>query len=178
VPIKIDVATPAVVIDSLKKQLRGAPQFNAQAWAQAANFALRQANDAEQAAAWADKSLQITPNFQGRMVKAAILEKKGASSDAEAMRAQALDGATEVELNQYGYQLLLNENKTKEAIAIFQRNAKKHPESWNVYDSLAEAYQKAGDKRAAQDNYARARELVKDAQQKTRIEKTLAELSR
>ena len=47
-----------------------------------------------------------------------------------------------------------------EAIAIFQKNAKDHPDSWNVHDSLGEALATKGDKKAAADSYAKALNLT------------------
>jgi uncharacterized protein len=46
-------------------------------------------------------------------------------------------------INQVGYQLLFGE-KTDEAIAAFKVNVERYPESANVYDSLAEAYERSG----------------------------------
>ena len=51
-------------------------------------------------------------------------------------------------MNALGYKLLGN-NKTSEAIEIFKLNVEAYPESWNVYDSLGEAYIKNGDKKLA-----------------------------
>ena len=36
--------------------------------------------------------------------------------------------------------------KNQEALAIFLRNTKEHPDSWNVWDSLGEMYAVLGDK--------------------------------
>jgi glyoxylase-like metal-dependent hydrolase (beta-lactamase superfamily II) len=44
---------------------------------------------------------------------------------------------------------LLNQKKFTEAIEIFKMNVELFPESWNVYDSLAEAYMLAGNKELA-----------------------------
>jgi len=55
-------------------------------------------------------------------------------------------------LNNLGYSLL-RMNKTDEAIRIFQMNVESFPDSYNVYDSLGEAYKKKGDKEKAIQNY-------------------------
>ena len=54
----------------------------------------------------------------------------------------------EDQLNILGYQLL-NRNMVKAAIEIFKLNVEAYPESGNVYDSLAEAYLKEGNKEQA-----------------------------
>jgi cyclase len=54
----------------------------------------------------------------------------------------------EDQLNILGYQLL-NRKMFKAAIEIFKLNVEAYPESGNVYDSLAEAYMKEGNKEMA-----------------------------
>ncbi|MBP7867703.1 MAG: tetratricopeptide repeat protein [Acidobacteria bacterium] len=65
---------------------------------------------------------------------------------------------SEQSFNLLGYRLL-GQGKTPEAIAIFRLNAEAYPASANVYDSLGEAYLKAGDKAKAKENYAKSLEL-------------------
>ncbi len=59
---------------------------------------------------------------------------------------------SEADINALGYSYL-NEGKMQEAIALFLFNAQEFPGSWNVYDSLGEAYMKNGDTQLAIDNY-------------------------
>ncbi len=54
----------------------------------------------------------------------------------------------EQRLNTIGY-MLLSDNKTAEALAIFKLNVEFYPESWNAYDSLGDGYVKSGDKAQA-----------------------------
>src|SRR6185369_4108587 len=62
------------------------------------------------------------------------------------------------ELNSLGY-ALLRSGKTREAVEVFKLNVEAFPASWNVYDSLGEAYVAAGDKALAIKNYRRSVEL-------------------
>jgi dienelactone hydrolase len=64
----------------------------------------------------------------------------------------------EGELIKWGYQLL-QADKTRESIGIFKIATTDYPKSGNAFDSLAEAYQKAGDKPLAIKNYERSLEL-------------------
>jgi tetratricopeptide (TPR) repeat protein len=64
----------------------------------------------------------------------------------------------EQKINQIGYQLL-NRGKTADAIEVFKLNVREFPKSSNVYDSLGEAYLKAGNNELAIQNYKRAIEL-------------------
>jgi tetratricopeptide (TPR) repeat protein len=54
-------------------------------------------------------------------------------------------------LNQMGYSLL-EDNRVEDAIKVFAANQEAFPESANVYDGLADAYEKAGEKSKALDN--------------------------
>ncbi|MFN0111135.1 MAG: alpha/beta hydrolase-fold protein [Blastocatellia bacterium] len=64
----------------------------------------------------------------------------------------------EVMMNLFGYQLV-GLGKQEEALAVFKLNVKNYPESANVYDSLAEFYEKTGKLDLAKSNYAKAAEL-------------------
>jgi predicted Zn-dependent protease len=161
----------------MRADLRGIAQFFPQTWAQAANYWVTNGGNLDEAQKLADKSMNMAPTFMALRVRAAVAEKKGDAKKAEALRAQAFSVATEAELNQFGYGLM-QQKKVDEAISIFQRNVKEHPQSWNVYDSLAEAYGIKGDKAAAAENYARALTLVKDEANKKRITDTLAKLKK
>ncbi|MDQ2719088.1 MAG: hypothetical protein M3Z26_04915 [Bacteroidota bacterium] len=55
-------------------------------------------------------------------------------------------------LNSSGYKLLADK-KINDAIEVFKLNIKLHPDSWNPYDSLGEAYALAGNKELAIENY-------------------------
>jgi CubicO group peptidase (beta-lactamase class C family) len=61
-------------------------------------------------------------------------------------------------LNSLGY-TLMRQKKLAEAIAVLKLNAEFYPQSWNVYDSLAEAYMTNGEKELAIANYRRSLEL-------------------
>ncbi len=67
----------------------------------------------------------------------------------------------EDEMNGVGY-LLLQLKKPLEAITIFELNVEAFPDSWNVYDSLGEAYMSAGQNTLAIQNYKKSIELNPD----------------
>lgn len=176
-PLEIKIDLPRTVLEDYKAQLRGLPRFGWQAWNQVANWAAQNDIDLDDALGWADRSININRNFVNLRTKALVMEKKGSKADAEKLRAEAFAVATEVELNAYGYQLL-GQQKTDEAIAIFERNVKAHPQSWNVYDSLAEAYGIKGDRKKAIELYTKASNLTTDPAQKTRIATTIDRLKK
>ncbi len=177
VPIEIRIDLAQTVLDSYRAQLRGLPRFGWQAWSQAANWAAQNGIALDDATAWADRSISMNRNFTNLRTKALIAEKKGDPAAAAKLRSDAFAIATETELNAYGYQLI-SQQKTDEAIGIFEMNVKAHPQSWNAYDSLAEAYGTSGDKKKAIDNYTKALSLATDAAQKTRISTTIEQLKK
>jgi predicted alpha/beta superfamily hydrolase len=61
-------------------------------------------------------------------------------------------------INQMGYQSLFA-GRSDEAIAIFKTNVERYPESANVYDSLAEAYERSGKLELAAPLYEKAQKL-------------------
>jgi tetratricopeptide (TPR) repeat protein len=173
-PIVLGIDPDRVVLDSVAAQLRGIPQFFPDGWGQAATWAL-QHDHLPEASAWADSAIRIQPRFDGLNVKAAVLERQGNRAAADSLRQRAYGIATEPQLNAAGYQLL-GAKRVDEAIVLFQRNVKAHPDSGNVYDSLAEAYGVKGEKRLAIVNYEKAASLTGDPAQKSRIAAAIAAL--
>ncbi|HEY2963477.1 MAG TPA: serine hydrolase [Pyrinomonadaceae bacterium] len=65
---------------------------------------------------------------------------------------------SEDRLNGLGYGFV-RAKKLPEAIVVFKLNVEFYPNSWNVYDSLAEAYMQSGEKELAIANYKKSLEL-------------------
>ena len=61
-------------------------------------------------------------------------------------------------INQIGYQFLFD-SKPEDAIAVFKANVERYPDSANVYDSLAEAYERGGRIELAEPLYEKAKIL-------------------
>lgn len=81
----------------------------------------------------------------------------------------------ENEINRWGY-YYLGKNSLEEALFIFGINVEHHPESWNAYDSLAEACIKIGEKELAIKNYKKSLELNPDnSNGKAMLERLLEE---
>lgn len=78
-------------------------------------------------------------------------------------------------INSLGYEFLRQRSDPRTAIAIFELNAERHPESWNVWDSLAEGHMVAGDRQAAIDLYEKSLEMNPD---NTNATQKLTELRR
>lgn len=175
VPFTVEVDYKQVVVDSLRQQLRGLGRFFWQPWAQAAAWCAGNDVNLAEASEWAQSSIAINENFTNLRLKATLLEKLGDPTNAASLRRRAFELATEPDMNAYGYQLL-GEGKVDSAIVVFQKNVKDYPKSWNVYDSLGEAYAVKGDKRRARELYGKARAMTRDPAQQQRISGILAGL--
>ncbi|MDC8100692.1 tetratricopeptide repeat protein [Chryseobacterium rhizosphaerae] len=75
-------------------------------------------------------------------------------------------------LNNTGYALLSKKDLTK-AIDFFRVNAILYPNSQNVYDSLGEAYVKAGQKDKAKQTYLKLLEISPKNEKAVKVLKTL-----
>lgn len=62
-------------------------------------------------------------------------------------------------INRLGYMFLQQRSQPRTAIEIFELNTELHPESWNVWDSLAEGHMVAGDRERAIELYEKSLEL-------------------
>lgn len=83
----------------------------------------------------------------------------GALAEIPALKAKKTEYyLSEEEINRLGYQYLQGK-KLKEAIEVFKLNVAAFPESWNVYDSLGEAYLDDGQTALAIDNYEKSVQL-------------------
>jgi tetratricopeptide (TPR) repeat protein len=176
IPIGLGFDTPALVLANARAvYLRGPAGFTWQGYNQAAQYATRNGGDLTEALGWVDRSIQINENFTNLQTKAAIIEKRGDAAGAKALRGRATKIATEAEMNTYGY-TLIGQRRVDEAIAVFEANVKAHPDSWNVYDSLAEALEGKGDVKGAIKNYEKALSLVGDDTNKKRLNTTITRL--
>jgi cytochrome c-type biogenesis protein CcmH/NrfG len=69
----------------------------------------------------------------------------------------------------------LGKGDMQDAIQVFQMNVQEYPKSWNSYDSLGEAYMKAGQQELAIDNYTKSIELNPDNKNGVEMLKKLKE---
>jgi tetratricopeptide (TPR) repeat protein len=174
IPVQIEVDVKNIVLAKIHNELRTLPAFTWKGWCDAANYCLTNAFNYEEAGTWIDRSIRMNENFENLQVKAGLYEKRGNKADAELVTKKAMEIGSENEVNVYAYRLM-GEGKTKEAVDILKINVKKHPASWNAYDSLAEAYVKNGDRKSGIENYKLALAKCPD-DQKVRIQATIKQL--
>jgi len=101
-----------------------------------------------------DTPLWKTFEESGFAVLAKQYQESNATPPATAEDARRREAA----INRLGYKLLWR-NKVKEALEVFQWNAAAYPQSAAVFDSLAEAQARAGERAAALANYKKSLEM-------------------
>jgi hypothetical protein len=170
----IDVDVNQLVAENMQEQLTGLAGFGWQGWNQIANYYLLNNMDMDQALAYVDRSIGINQNVTNSFTKAIILEETGKTEEAAKMKEEAFVNASENNINTLGYQYLFA-GRVDDAMVIFKKNVEMFPDSWNVYDSLAECYAAAKDNEHAIEFYTKALENAPD-NQKNRITTSIDDL--
>jgi TolA-binding protein len=93
----------------------------------------------------------------GNVVMHVFLKQQGRWKMASSSTTQGQPN-TEQSINTAGYRLM-EDGKLQDAIELLKTNVRLFPESWNTYDSLGEAYAKAGETALAIQNYEKAIQL-------------------
>ncbi|MEO1012194.1 MAG: DUF2911 domain-containing protein [Bacteroidota bacterium] len=179
IPFKIDVAVTDIVLGSIRQKLQNTPGFSRQSWEQAANYAMNNGGDLDEAMAWVSAAMEgqffSQKTYDNMAIKGQILLKMGKRDEALALVPQLAEMANTNQLNGLGYQLL-NMGEHKMALKYFKQNVKNNPENANVYDSLGEAYKTMGDTKNAIKNLRKSLSLNPSPGVKANSEKLLKEL--
>ena len=154
-PVKIEFAVDEIVMANADAELKGQRGFNPQGFISAANYALTNDVNKEQALKWIDQAIATNRNFPSLNIKSQLLRKTGKTAEADKLLAEGMTIATEVELNAYGYQLL-GLNQYDKAIEVLALVTQRYPKSANAWDSLGEAYATKGDKDNAIKNFKKS----------------------
>ncbi len=174
VPFKVEIDLHNQVIEDIRVQLTSLSAFFWQGWNQAANYCYANGVELEQGLQWADRSIQINKNITNTFTKALILDELGKKDEALLLKEEAFLNADETDINNLGYQFLFA-GKVEPAVEIFKKNTEMYPGSWNVWDSLAEAYMHKGDTSLAIQYYTKALSMAPEAQH-ARINGVLTQL--
>jgi tetratricopeptide (TPR) repeat protein len=144
VPFKVEVNTPEIVGQSLRNQLRARPQFEWQAWQEAADYLLNNKLGAEEALKYAERSIEIEDRFENEMTKAHALGALGRKEEALAARDRAIAMGTQIQVHSYGRGLQI-QGQQDEALELFRGNIKKDPNSWVGHNDAARVAVAKGD---------------------------------
>lgn len=171
-PVKVEFAVDEIVMANAAQELKGPAGFTPQGPVSAANYALQNNVNHEQALQWIDVAIAQNNSFATKRIKAGLLNQMGKNAESDKLLKEAMTVATEPELNNYGYQLL-GQGTHDKAIEIFVLNTERHPGSANAWDSLGEGYATKGDKTNAIRCFKKSLSLNPPANVKANSEKFL-----
>ena len=171
-PVKLEFAVDEIVMANAEQELKGPAGFTPQGFTSAANYALQNNINHEKAMGWIDQAIAQNNTFATKRIKAGLLKQAGKTAEGDKLLQDAMATATEVELNNYGYQLL-GQGANDKAIEVFVLNTERHPKSANAWDSLGEGYATKGDKTNAIKSFKKSLGLNPPANVKANSEKFL-----
>lgn len=174
-PVKIEFAVDELVMKNAALELKGQRGFSPQGRISAANYALTNRVNQEQAIGWIDQVIQNNKSFQALNIKAGLLKQTGKAAEADKIMTEAMAIATEAELNAYGYQLIAEGNNDK-SIEVLALVTQRFPKSANAWDSLGEAYALKGDKTNAIKSFKKSLSLNPPDNVRLNSEKYLKQL--
>jgi tetratricopeptide (TPR) repeat protein len=174
-PVKIEFDVDNIVLANAAEELKGPVGFGWQGFASAANYAVQNTKNYDQALAWIDQAIAINKSFSTLNVKSNILKAMGRTDEADKIMNDAIAMANENELNTYGYSLL-NGGQQDKAIEMFVLNTKRFPKSANCFDSLGEAYATKGDNKNAILNFKKSLSMDPPPNVRANSEKFLKQL--
>jgi len=179
ISFKVEVNVTDIVLSDIRAQFKGQKGFTRQNWEQAANFALNNGGDLDEALNWINAALEgnffSEKTVNGLATKAQILKKKGNEEGFGGTMDEAAIIANANQLNRMG-NYMLSIKEYDRALKYFSINVKSDPKNANWQSSLGDIYKAMGDKKMAMKHYKKALSLNPNARVKANAEKGLKEL--
>ena len=176
VSFRIEFAAHELVIESFKAQLKGEiGLFNWEGCHQAAQYCLDHGIFPEQGLEWARQSVQVKPQFTNLLTRSKLEQALGDTEAAKNSYELAVKMATPNDLYYHG-RALLGEEKTEEAMAIFQQNHARYGDLFLTQLGLARGYRAKQDYAAALQHFKAALQLAELPRQRTSMERFIAEM--
>lgn len=179
IPFRVEADVHKVQMASFKNELRNSNGFTWQAFVQAANYAVQNNLDLNQALAWADQGISAAfvgqKNFQTLSTKALVLSKMGKQAEADVLMKEALPLGSMMELHQYG-RSLLNQKRTKEAYEVFKLNYDKNPNVFTTNVGMGRGLSAIGDYKKALPYMTAALPQAPDSNNKGSVETMIKKL--
>jgi hypothetical protein len=161
VPFQIGVDVKAVVLRSIKNELRSVGGFTWGGFDEAANWCLDNNYELEQAMKWEDNSIQGEPRFENWETKSRILSAMGKKDEADKALATALGLASPIQLYVYA-RGLQRQGNAKRAFELYPQVAKKDPNHWISHVANARIDSNKGDFTAASKEMSQALSTAPD----------------
>ena len=144
VPFRISVDVKAVVLKSVKNELRNVGGFTWGGYDEAAQWCLDNNYNLEEALKWEDTSIQNEERFENLETKSRILDVLGRKEESAKVASKAFDKATAIQLYSYARGLQRSGN-VKRAFEIYPQVPKKDANHWTSHLALARISSNTGD---------------------------------
>ena len=172
IPFKIETDYINDQLESFRNELRTEKGFIWQSWNQAAQWSLQRNVNLEQALLWSDSATNNgfggDKAFAAWSTKAQLLEKLNREAEADAIMKKAISFANMGEMHQYG-RSLLQQKKSKEALAVFKENHDKNPGQFTTLMGLVRGYSANGEFKTALKYAEQALPLAPDTNNKNNV---------
>ncbi|HXY23672.1 MAG TPA: DUF2911 domain-containing protein [Candidatus Acidoferrum sp.] len=148
VPFHVGVDVKAVVLRSIKNELRNVGGFTWAGYDEAAQWCLDNNYNLEEALKWEDTSIQNEERFENWETKSRILDAMGRKDESAKALATALDKANAIQLYVYA-RGLQRQGNIKRAFELYPQVPKRDPNHWISHLALARVDSNKGDFPAA-----------------------------
>jgi len=144
VPFRISVDVKAVVLKSVKNELRNVGGFTWGGYDEAAQWCLDNNYNLEEALKWEDTSIQNEERFENLETKSRILDALGRKEESAKTLSTAFDKASAIQLYSYARGLQRSGN-AKRAFELYPQVPKKDANHWISHLALARISSNTGD---------------------------------
>jgi Protein of unknown function (DUF2911) len=144
VPFHVSVDVKAVVLKSVKNELRSVGGFTWAGYDEAAQWCLDNNYELEQALKWEETSIQNEEHFENWEGKSRVLEAMGRKDDAAKAFATAVEKANAIALYSYA-RGLQRQGNAKRAFELYPQVPKKDANHWISHLALARISSNKGD---------------------------------
>jgi tetratricopeptide (TPR) repeat protein len=144
VPFHVSVDVKAVVLKSIKNELRSVGGFTWGGYDEAAQWCLDNNYNLEEALKWEDTSIQNEERFENLETKSRFLDALGRKEESAKAVSKAFDKATAVQLYSYARGLQRSGN-AKRAFEIYPQVSKKDANHWTSHLALVRISSNTGD---------------------------------
>ena len=148
VPFQIDVDLKAVVLRSIKNELRSVGGFTWAGYDEAAQWCLDNNYNLEEALKWEQNSIDNEPRFENWETRSRILNAMGRKDEADNALTTALEKASAIQLYVFA-RGLQRQGNTKRAFELYPQVPGKDPNHWISHLALARIDSNKGDFPAA-----------------------------
>src|SRR5437868_5949478 len=144
VPFHVSADVKAVVLKSVKNELRSVGGFTWAGFDEAAQWCLDNNYNLEEALKWEDTSIQNEERFENLETKSRILDVMGRKDDAAKAYSTAFEKATAVQLYVYA-RGIQRQGNAKRAFELYPQVPKKDANHWVSHLALARISSNTGD---------------------------------